>query len=221
MKSWPWIVVFLYGLIIAVLISFTHNIAFYPTVETLGVPAGQAFITFVSHWSFWVWVFALMLSQALLLSVPVAQVSSKSIKKKKVILPITASALMVGILFSGLALIIGELITHEPLESFLWWLALGVLVVMWLFWAWFFYRLSLKNDHKTLIDKICNILFKGSILELLVAIPTHIYVRSKDYCCAGMGTFVGIAIGIAVMLFSFGPGVLFLYYKRCKNKHSK
>jgi hypothetical protein len=59
----------------------------------------------------------------------------------------------------------------------------------------------------------------GSVAELLVAVPCHVYARDKDYCCAGFSTFAGLATGLAVMLFAFGPGVFFLFAARVKRLH--
>ena len=69
------------------------------------------------------------------------------------------------------------------------------------------------------VTRQCRYLLKGSILELLVAVPTHIVARARDYCCAGFWTFFGIAFGVSVMLFSFGPGVFFLFAARWKRLH--
>ena len=57
-------------------------------------------------------------------------------------------------------------------------------------------------------------LLKGSILEMLVAIPCHVIVRRRQECSAPAVTSFGIVSGIAIMLISFGPSVLFLYKKR-------
>jgi hypothetical protein len=62
-------------------------------------------------------------------------------------------------------------------------------------------------------------MLRGSFLELLIAVPTHIVARSRDYCCAGAYTFIGIALGLAVMLLSFGPGVFLLFVDRWKQRH--
>jgi hypothetical protein len=51
---------------------------------------------------------------------------------------------------------------------------------------------------------------------LLVAVPSHIVVRSRNDCCAPFGSFWGIATGLSIMLLSFGPGVLFLFVERCR-----
>jgi hypothetical protein len=61
-------------------------------------------------------------------------------------------------------------------------------------------------------------MLRGSILELLIAVPTHIAVRHRNDCCAGFGTFVGLTLGISVMLFSFGPAVFFLYADRWRRR---
>jgi hypothetical protein len=43
-----------------------------------------------------------------------------------------------------------------------------------------------------------------------------VVARHRDYCCAGFSTFAGIASGLAVLLFAFGPGVFLLYFARWK-----
>ena len=64
-------------------------------------------------------------------------------------------------------------------------------------------------------------MLRGSILELLIAVPSHIVVRWRGECCAGFFTFFGITMGISVMLLSFGPAVFFLYYARWQKLQPK
>jgi hypothetical protein len=54
----------------------------------------------------------------------------------------------------------------------------------------------------------------GSVLGLLIAVPSHVVARQRGDSSAPMVTSFGIATGIAIMLLSFGPGVLLLYKKR-------
>ncbi|PYU02247.1 MAG: hypothetical protein DMG38_00900 [Acidobacteria bacterium] len=84
--------------------------------------------------------------------------------------------------------------------------------IAWAFWGIVFY-LFLRNSS-TVVDRIVSWLLRGSVLELLVAVPCHVIVRRRHECSAPMVTSFGIVTGIAIMLLSFGPGVLFLYRKR-------
>jgi hypothetical protein len=86
-------------------------------------------------------------------------------------------------------------------------------------WTAVFYRMSRYENPEDVITRQCRYLFRGSILELLIAVPTHIVARSRDYCCAGFMTFIGITLGIAVLLLSYGPGVFFLFVERWHRLH--
>ncbi len=81
--------------------------------------------------------------------------------------------------------------------------------------------MSKGAEASDLISRQCRALLKGSILELLVAVPTHLVARSRNYCCAGFMTFIGLTMGISVMLFSFGPAIFFLYADRWKRLQPK
>ena len=99
------------------------------------------------------------------------------------------------------------------------WCLLGVMALTWCLWSLIFFRLSRKEEASGFISRQSRTLLKGSILELLIAVPTHIAARNRDYCCAGFFTFIGLAMGISVMLFSFGPAVFFLFVARWRRLH--
>ncbi len=84
--------------------------------------------------------------------------------------------------------------------------------MLWLFWTGFFY-LYLR-DSSQLVNRITTCLLRGSVLELLIAIPCHLIVRQRDECTSPLVTSFGVVTGIAIMLLSFGPSVLLLYKKR-------
>src|SRR6266853_972214 len=95
---------------------------------------------------------------------------------------------------------------------------LGIVTVMttlWLVWAMVFYLFARGDDSNSLVKRTTRWLLRGSILELLVAVPSHIIVRNRNDCCAPMGTFWGITTGLSIMLLCFGPGVFFLFVERC------
>ena len=124
---------------------------------------------------------------------------------------------------------LGELTAKAPLLSRLWphlgltpkdeffgWLGLaGTVVLLWLVWGLVFYRFARNDDPGALVPRTTRWLLRGSILELLVAVPSHIIVRGRNDCCAPGGTFWGITMGLSVMLMAFGPGVFFLFVERC------
>ena len=126
--------------------------------------------------------------------------------------------------------ILGELVAHDAAN--LWGLILGKAGVItstnvqfvfgiitatsafWMFWGLVFYGFAKNDDPQSLIQRSTRWLLRGSIAELLVAIPSHIWVRNRHDCCAPAATFWGITTGIAVLLLAFGPGVFFLFVER-------
>ena len=86
-------------------------------------------------------------------------------------------------------------------------------------WTVVFILITRSKEPQAAVKQQTGWLLKGSILELLIAVPTHIVARYRNYCCAGTLTFIGLAMGISVMLFSFGPAVFFLFVERWKRLH--
>ena len=132
---------------------------------------------------------------------------------------IGAGALMMSALVVGAFCSIYEFGFHEAGGHWTIWTALSLGLGAWCVWGWIFFRISQRLEEVDSISRICQRLFKGSNLELLVAVPTHIVARHRDYCCAGVMTFIGLTMGMSVMLFSFGPGVFFLFAARWRRLH--
>jgi len=77
-----------------------------------------------------------------------------------------------------------------------------------------FYLACRRGDADAAVTQAVNWLLRGSVAELLVAVPTHVIVRRRDDCCAPAATFWGIVTGLSVLLLAFGPGVYFLFARR-------
>jgi hypothetical protein len=171
--------------------------------------------------SYWVFISILLVCQAGLLFIPVKVAASRPIKRRSVYFPIIVGGLLAGALFLGVVFSISEFLMQKKSFGEAWqiWTAIGSSVIIWLVWIFVFSRISKGKDPKNFILKQCKYLLYGSIVTLLVAVPTHIVARHRNYCCAGFHTFVGITFGIAVMLLSFGPGIFFLYVERWKKLH--
>lgn len=98
---------------------------------------------------------------------------------------------------------------------------LGIIVLLWIVWGTVFYRFARRTDPAGLTQYCVRWLLRGSILELLVAVPSHVIVRQRPDCCAPIGSFWGIATGLAVMLLAFGPGVFFLFVERIQRRQPR
>ena len=89
-----------------------------------------------------------------------------------------------------------------------------IVTTLWLTWAMVFFLFARGDDPNRLVNRTTRWLLRGSILELLVAVPSHIIVRNRHDCCAPLGTFWGITTGLSIMLLCFGPGVFFLFCEK-------
>jgi hypothetical protein len=213
MKRWAVIVVLLYFLILVALTFPFIFVAFYPLKD----PTAVLWPFF--EWPYWLVLGVFLAAQAVMLFVPVELSLERPKTQRSVVWPILASGLMIGVLGSGVAVSINEFIRKENADSTSVALPWGVLLGLWVLWTVVFYRMNRDSSAMDVVTRQCRHLLKGSILELLIAVPTHIVARMRDYCCAGFWTFLGIAFGVAVMLFSFGPGVFFLFAARWKRLH--
>ena len=83
--------------------------------------------------------------------------------------------------------------------------------------SWILWTILLFLYVRGASDRLTRLLgwvIKGSVVELLIAVPCHIIARQRTDCCAGVGGAIGIATGLAVMLAAFGPAILLLYQQR-------
>ncbi|MFA5339451.1 MAG: hypothetical protein WC317_04800 [Candidatus Omnitrophota bacterium] len=232
MKRFAIIIILLYGAILVVLTVPTIAIAL-----RLQLRLSDAVAALVS-WRYWVLLLIMLVCQAALLGIPVRVESKRLVTKGPIIFTVVASGFLAAFMVWAAVGAIVETLSRQPeitvgmmslmavepgknplFEKILMRCTMASFLLIWLIWGLIFYRWSQRLDPKAFIEKQCRTLFAGSALELLIAVPTHVIVRGRDYCCAGFSTFIGIALGISVMLLSFGPGVYFLFLDRWKKLH--
>jgi hypothetical protein len=214
MKLWAVIVAVLYGTILAVLTVPAIMLAFVPKVA-----ATEAAKVYAAG-QYWSWLAVMLVSQIAFLAVPVRFASRRPVTRRSIWPTLLAGGLMAGGLVAGGVYSIWEFIFGEHSGgSWIGYTGLGLTVLVWIVWGAVFFRLGRKIGADDLVSRQCRWLLRGSILELLIAVPTHIVARCRDYCCAGFMTFIGLTMGISVMLFSFGPAVFFLFAERWKRLH--
>jgi hypothetical protein len=204
-KSWVGIVVLLYFAALALL------------ALPLGFFMGKGQVPWLEYLP-WAWGVAAVFAagQAVLLALPADLARERPVARRRLLIPVITTGLFLCLLMlAGLGSLLLA-ITGDHLDKKISVTLLGLipLPLFWGVWAWVFYVFHKSDDPRRLLARLMKALLRGSVLELLVAVPSHVIVRHRDDCCAPAGTFLGIATGLSLMLMSFGPGVLFLFARR-------
>jgi hypothetical protein len=213
MKNWALIVAALYIAILAVLTVPAFLLAFAPRAGLADVAKVYVF------WPYWLWLALMFAGQFALLAIPVRVASHRPVTRGPIWRTVLVGGLMAGGLVAGAGFSIYEFVFRGSDLGWTGWDPLALAGLTWIVWALVFFRMSRSAPPTDIISRQCQWLFNGSILELLIAVPTHIVARCRNYCCAGSMTFIGLALGVSVMLFSFGPAVFFLFAGRWKRLH--
>ena len=237
MKRWAVLTVLIYALALLVLTFPVVWIAFSGWSDK-GVSLHNA-LKIYRHWSYWLWLTVLVTGQALLLLLPINISERRLPARRPLKTPVIVSAFfLANLCFAGLVSILCLYFKEDGFNFFGYFLpfkpnqvspsdfatGFGAVITglaFWIIWGVIFRSFAKSDDPDTLLKRNTRWLLRGSILELLVAVPSHIIVRRRGDCCAPLGTFCGIATGISIMLLCFGPGVFFLFVERCKRLQPK
>jgi len=170
---------------------------------------------------YWLFVAVMVAGQALLLVVPVQFASRRPASQRSLLWPVLVSGLMAGSLVLAAIAAVMEFVQRDQALGSAWvgWSAVAAGLITWLAWSVLFYRAHRGASAQDVLTRHCRLMIQGSILEFLVAVPTHIVARHRHYCCAGVYTFAGIAVGTAVMLLAYGPAVFVLFANRWQKLH--
>ncbi len=210
MKPWHLVVAGLYVLLLALLVL---------PLAVCGAghwPGGDFIGELYSSAGLWTALLVLGACQLLLLVVPVRIAQRRPMTRGPLWTTVVVGAAMVALLGLGAALSLHAALLGDsdlPWEPY----AFGALVTtLWGLWSIVFSRLARRHPPADFLSRLCRRLLQGSILELLVAVPCHVVVRQRDDCCAGAFTSLGLGLGVAVMLFAFGPAAYFLFVARAR-----
>ncbi|HKV94873.1 MAG TPA: hypothetical protein VJW20_20175 [Candidatus Angelobacter sp.] len=208
MRKWGALVTLFYALVVLLLI----------VPGAVWIAKGELLVIY-KQWIAWFPIAIVIAGQALLLFLSV----DTSFQRLKPRAHILVSGLVAGTLWallSGAAIfalgfgIYGDRFGGRFLDQY----ALACWGALWAIWLVIFYA-YFRNSSAT-ITRVTSWLLKGSVLELLIAVPAHVAARRRHDCSAPAVTSFGIASGIAIMLLCFGPSVLLLYKKRM-NEYAK
>jgi hypothetical protein len=145
---------------------------------------------------------------------------------RPMILSVLSAGLMGAILTVGLLASVLELAGQwqrfagraPDLEHY--WPSLVALAIAWTIWAVLFFTYWRQGDHYTWAGRVLRGLFAGSILELLVAAPAHVFAvrHEKESCYCELGSYTGLVLGGTVLLWCFGPGVVLLFLREKRRR---
>ena len=214
MRQWGIVISVFYALVVLGLLA--------PSTLMLSLHEGVQSQIFMATFgealgTWWVWlpVAVVLLGQILLLFLSVDTAQKRLKPRAHLAVSVAVAAMLFALLaFAALGSLGSAIYADKFIDRYLSTAlqALGYGLVLWLIWAVVFY---LYLRHSTaIVTRLVSWLLKGSVLELLIAVPCHVVVRRRGDCCAPLLTGMGITAGIAVMLLSFGPSVLFLYKNR-------
>jgi hypothetical protein len=159
-----------------------------------------------------------------LVVIPIRAAHDLPVTQRSIWLPLFGSAMLAAFLFCGLSVASHEFAfggkskDGEDVAIAAFWIGLPV---VWLGWSVLFGLMAFRTDPERFAGRLYKTLLAGSVLELLIAIPMHMVVRQRGYCCAGFGTGLGIGIGLLVMMVALGPAVVFLFYRRYQQVYAR
>jgi hypothetical protein len=215
MKILRWIFLVLYVLILIGLfgLAYSNGVAglFYPLVELRGFN-GNLFWT--------VFTLAVTMISQVLFMFSAGKIDLQRPKNKYIVLvPIAVASIALATLMYFFLVSAVEFFRREGVPDWLgnfpaMFICIGT---CWIMWGIIFY-MRLKNAGKYKIyENILSALIAGSVLEFLPAVLMHMVVSKRHECFAGMYTGLGVSFGLVIMLWSFGPGIIFLFI-RAKDK---
>ena len=245
MKRWAVLTVLLYALALVLLTLPVVLVTFGNWGKSGGNYGLHDVIqNFYLNWGFWLWLAVLAAGQSLLLLLPINIAERRLPARRPLKIPVIVTAFfLANLCFAGIFSILCAIFTDKAFEYFdvfalfnsgtnpngqnnnsgngTLFTMIFTVIAFWVIWAFIFHRSAKTDAPDALVKRATRWLLRGSILELLVAVPSHVIVRRRDDCCAPAGTFWGIATGISVMLLCFGPGVFFLFVERCRKLKPK
>jgi hypothetical protein len=232
MKRWAALTILLYAVALLLLTAPVLLDAFGDWAEKGHGISLQEIGAVYRNWGYWIWLAVLLAGQALLLLLPIRIAERRLPARRPLKIPVIVTAFfLANLCFAGLVSILCLYFKEDGLNFFGYFLPFkpnqmspsdfstefgaGITALaFWIIWSVVFRGFAKADEPGSLLKRATRWLLRGSILELLVAVPSHIIVRRRGDCCAPLGTFWGIATGISVMLLCFGPGVFFLFAER-------
>ncbi len=139
------------------------------------------------------------------------------IHPRRLLIPVIVASLAMTVLVAGMFLALFELadLSGNDWFTYVFWGGIGM---SWIGWGIVFFIWQRRKERYKVIRNLIYPLLAGSLIELMVSIPSHIIVSRRPGCFVGIATTIAIACGVGVMLWAFGPGIILLFLKERRKK---
>ena len=219
MKKWGLVITLFYGIVVLAFL-----VPAYIFIVSSSQPSTSTIAAAYASWFPWTCAGTVMLGSILLLWLSADTTHRRLKPRAHILISTLTTGFFLMILTVAISLAIGLGIWGEHFFNFFpdshqLAVTLGAFAVPWLVWGILFYRLC-RNESDPLTRGLAW-MFRGSVLELLIAVPAHVIIRRRHECCAPAVNGLGLAAGISIMLLSFGPSVLLLLQKRMQTHQPK
>jgi hypothetical protein len=107
-----------------------------------------------------------------------------------------------------------DLIDHD-------WAVPTAALIVWISWALVFHAYWRKATRFEQLRAMAHGLIVGSILELIVASGVFIWKSDEDDCWCARGSYAGLVFGATVMIWAFGPGLIFLFLREARYRRAE
>jgi hypothetical protein len=131
---------------------------------------------------------------------------------------VAAAAFMAMMLTFGAFAVLAELLGfwNQLLDDDSWKLLMGANLVLWLLWALIFHFRFRNGTRLEQLEAMARGLITGSLLELVVAAGVFVWKTDEEDCYCARGSYVGLVFAGTVLLWAFGPGLVFLFLREAR-----
>jgi hypothetical protein len=181
MKKWG-LVVTLFFIAVVVLLLVPAAV-----LLALRTPSAYDFAAAYRNWFIWICVGVVVLGEILLLWLRVDTTQRRLKPRTHILVSVVTTALLMAILTFNIMMAVGVALRgdglFDPLHDYaVLFILIAAVAVPWLVWGVLFYRFWRNSSDP--VTRAVAWLFRGSVLELLIAVPVHVIVRRRQDCCA-------------------------------------
>ncbi len=178
---------------------------------------GFSFLQGANEWPLLLLLIVVVVSQILFVFGAGTTNLCQPIRPRRLLIPVIVASLAMTVLVAGLFSALIELANLDGNDWFTY-VFLGVIGLSWIGWSIVFFIWQRRKERYKVIRNLISSLLAGSLIELMVSIPSHIIVSRRPGCMMGVDTAIAITCGVGVMLWAFGPGIILLFLKERRKK---